>query len=351
MNNPTYSQKIDHWLQKQSGCTLLDYCKHFGYYPLAVKIMGLDETNEKATKRAIAVDKELRDHYLTFAKDTWAQIAKGSGRSWTHYFKSLIAGWVIEDLFIEMLHKQCIDIQHNGCDAQRKILPGDNVQSRADFQIRVGEVSRKVELTSEFNSILKDEGFIEKRAPALVTLWKDKGIWIYRDIPRGKYVLVDFAVEKVKLHLRSHNTSENNWTKDVHRYILAENNKIERDDRLLAPEIISMVGCSIDDIEQPMLEEVEDIDSPPMKFSCGGILKDSLKSSKDKAKILEAKLDVIKKSTHKKEEKRTEDRSSIKVSPPPIPQPPPPTESLPYEEDESEEALCDNMDYGDSDFV
>lgn len=272
-NKQTYSQKVNEWLVQKSGRNLQEYCRYFGYYPLAIKIMGLDENDEKKSKKIIGGDRELKEHYLKYAKDPKSISRKGENRSWTQYFKDLITGWVIEDLVIEMMRKQGIEVHHNGRDAERVIDIGSNVNQQADIEITVGEISRKVELTNEFNTILMKHGFIEKRAPALVNLWKEKGIWLYRDISNGKYVLIDFATENITLHLRHHNTVSSTWTKDVHRYILEEHGKKIRDDRMLAAELISVVGCSIEGKVQPELKEVVDEDSPPVKFELGGHFK------------------------------------------------------------------------------
>lgn len=282
-NKKTYSQKVNEWLVQKSGRSLQEYCRYFGYYPLAIKIMGLDENDEKKSKKIIGGDKELKEHYLKHAKDPKSISRKGENRSWTQYFKDLITGWVIEDLVIEMMRKQGIEVKHNGRDAGRVIDIGSNVNQQADIEITVGEISRKVELTNEFNTILMKHGFIEKRAPALVNLWKEKGIWLYRDISNGKYVLIDFATENITLHLRHHNTVSSTWTKDVHRYILEENGKKIRDDRMLAAELISVVGCSIEGKEQPELKEVVDEDSPPKKFGTRGLHKAQKESATKEA--------------------------------------------------------------------
>ena len=344
----SYSKNVGEWLLAKSNCTLLDYCKKFGYYPLACKIMALDDTNERSMKVAIARDSELKEHYIEFSKDQDAIKARGENRSWTQYFQYLITGWIMEDLVMEMLRKQGIDITLNGRDAHRKILKGSNIRQTADFSIRVGDAERKVELTCEFNHYLEKDGFVEKRAPALYRLWEAKGIWIYRDIPREKYVLVDFATENVKLHLRHHNTSKQEWTKDVHRYILAENGKIERDDRLLAPEIISIVGCSIEGKSQPKLIEVEDEDSPPRTYTIGGILR---KNAPKKSEVTsEVSKPVQNKEPKKIAPKKDAEKKPVKVNPPPTPKPSPVETEDTNEFEENTESLTE-IDFGDSDFV
>lgn len=337
MNSTAFSQKIESWLLEKSGCSLVDFCHKFNYPTRETKIMSLDETDEKKSKTIIAKDKELKDLYIACSKSEKGKARKGENRSWTRYFKDLITGWILENLTIEQFKRQGIDIRHNGNDAKRVIEVDGNVNQNADFIITVGDVSRYVEITNEFNSILKEHGFIEKRAPALFKLWKNKGIWIYRDLPRGKYVLVDFATEPTKIHLRHHNNVVNNWAKDVHRYVLSENGKKERDDRMLAPEIISVVGCGIAEKEQPILDEVEDADSPPLEYAIGGVLRKknlevSRKSIAEKPTI--EKLPII--ST--REVRETQE---------------PPPQSLIDEDQNNEEEIEApiDIDYGDGDFV
>lgn len=371
MESKTYSQKVDEWLFAKSGCHIIDFCRKFGYYPLAIKIMALDENDEKKSKAIMSKDAELKNHYIKCSKDPQSIARKGNNRSWTRYFKDLITGWVVEDLVMEMLKEQGIEIEHNGHDSKRRIAIGNDVTQDSDFVIKVGNVSRKVELTNEFNHLLERKGFIEKRVPALLNVWKEKGIWIYRDLTNGKYVLIDFATEKVKLHLRRHNNVREDWAKDVHRYVLSENGKKVRDDKLLAPEIISVVGCSIDGREQPKIEEIEDKDSPPQDFGLGGNRRNAKSKAEtgiaypgvertknecikplqkeryaegaslgtlDKA-ILKSRMTGEEAAKVKKPEKQ-----KTKVSQSPVPQPPPPQEL-------EEEELPADYDYGDGDFV
>ena len=273
MNRRNYSQKVGEWIENQSGCTLSDLCYRFGYNPIYSTIIGFDSKDEKKNGKAIRKSKTLTAFYSKAYKDEGFMRRCGKNRTVTSYCQYLIVGWIMEDLSIEMFRRQGIDIYHNGTDCKREIEIDGSVTQNPDCIVKIGENTRKVELSNEFNSILEDYGFIEKRVPALYTLWKDKGIWLYRDLLNGKYVLIDFAVEKVKLHLRRHNTVKDDWSKDVHRYVLEENGKRVRDERLLAAELISVAGCGIGDKEQPILEEVIDKDSPPLDWDVGGIRK------------------------------------------------------------------------------
>lgn len=373
MESKTYSQKVDEWLFAKSGCHAIDFCRKFGYYPLALKIMSLDENDEKKSKAIMAKDAELKSHYIKCSKDPQSIARKGNNRSWTRYFKDLITGWIVEDLVMEMLKEQGIEIEHNGHDSKRRIAIGNDVTQDSDFVIKVGNVSRKVELTNEFNHLLERKGFIEKRVPALLNVWKEKGIWIYRDLTNGKYVLVDFATEKVKLHLRRHNNVREDWAKDVHRYVLSENGKKVRDDKLLVAEIISVVGCSIDGREQPKIEEIEDKDSPPQDFGLGGNRRNAKsnvetelaypgirETRREDIKFIQkeryaegASLETLDKAIQKSRmtgEEAAKPKRSAQPKYTPQATPPPPMASLKYD-DEAESQSWAGVDLGDDDFV
>ena len=273
MNRSKYAKNVGEWLEIRSGCTLSDFCTKFGYDPIYATIIGFDPSDEKKNGQTIRNIKELKSFYSKAYKDECFMRRCGKNRTVTSYCQYLITGWIMEDLTIEMFRRQGIEISHNGTDSIRKIEIDGSVTQNADCIIKVGGNSRKVELSNEFNFILGENGFIEKRAPALYSLWKEKGIWLYRDLINCKYVLIDFATENVKLHLRRHNTVKDDWSKDVHRYILEKNWKKVRDERLLAPELISVVGCGIEGKEQPELSEVIDEDSPSQDWDIGGKLK------------------------------------------------------------------------------
>lgn len=339
----SYSQKVEEWLLEKSGCHLVDFCKRFNYKPLIIKLIQLDETDEKKTKLIIAKDPAIKELYISCSKDPLSIKRKGDNRSWTQYFKDLITGWVLEDLVLEMLSSQGLEVTHNGKDAQRQISIGSGVSQEADLCITVGGVTRKVELTNEFNSMLANYGYIEKRCPSLINLWEAKGIWIYRDMKHNSYVLVDFATEKIKLHLRKHNNTKEDWAKDVHRFVLEENGKKIRNEKLLIAEIISVVGCSIEGKPQPPIEEVIDEDSPPIDFEKRG-KKKTKDSPKEQPKENERKDNKTPK--EKVEEEPRKDKPVPK--PPPPPPPPPPTEvalSTESEEDEEYEYEMEVIDF------
>ena len=340
MSDRSYTQKVNEWLIANSGCTILDCCKNFGYYPIAVKIMGFDDEDRIQIQKALKADKALKELYLKYANDESANIRKGKRRNWTAFFQDMISGWVLEDLVIEMFRRQGIEIHHNGKDFKRIIDIGKEVSQESDCVITVGEETRKVELSNEFNTILEEKGYIEKRSPAIYNLWRNKVIWLYRELGSGKYVLLDFATEKAITHLRYHK----NWDKDVHRYVLEENGKKVRSDRLLAAEMISVVGCSIKGKEQPDLVEMIDEDSPPHTWGVGGHKKPK-NNQVTSPTMVEEKNTETEALSNKEVNKREKPQERKKVSSRPIPPPPPIEEDPDLMFDSSDDGGNGMIDY------
>ena len=162
-----------------------------------------------------------------------------------------------------------------------------------------------------------------------------------------------------------------NWSKDVHRYVLEENGKKVREDKLLAPEIISVVGCSIDGKKQPKIEEIEDKDSPPQDYGVGGNRRNAKSNVEtgvaypgiretrtEDIKFIQKEryaegisLEMLDKAIQKSRVTSDEaakvkkpEKQKTKVSQSPAHQPPPPQE-------QEEEELPVDYDYGDGDFV
>ena len=267
MQSRPYSKKVNDWLISTSGCSIGDFCRKFGYPMRETRIVEeLDEEDEAKTKSIIRKDKEIMALWKSSIDNSNVKMRMGKNRSLTEFYKTLVTGWVIEDLVISMLKQNGIDVSHNGSDVNRDIDKANSVSQEPDIIVRVGDNTRTVELTCEFNDILKNDGYIEKRAPSLFNLWKKKSLWLYFDLPSGEYILVDYATEPVSLMLRWHEL----WSKDVHRYNLEDNGKKIRNDRLLFAELISVVGCGIEGKKQPTLNETIDKSSPPHFWELGG---------------------------------------------------------------------------------
>lgn len=263
----SYAYKIDEWMKKNFRVSLVNLSKKLEYNEAMQQILSTDENNKAAM---VALYKANKATFDEFNGHEISRKRRGDKRTWTEYFKGVIAGWLFEDLFVLWLQSNGLDANLTGTDNDR-VLKVNGVTTDSDVCIRRGDVSRRVELIFEFNDILNDKGLIEKRSPALVTDHKEKAIALYINLKHNQYVLIDTAVEKVKLHLRYHDTSDKCWDKDVHRYILAENGKTARPLEQLFDELWDCCEKSALEGEQPELEEIIDTDSPPKYYTTGGI--------------------------------------------------------------------------------
>lgn len=269
----SYAFKVDEILHSNCRCSLVDICKRLGYSQTLIDIIS---TNENDKKSLIALSRKYKTMFLSFDADEKNNRQKGKNRTWTEYFKTLISGWVIEDIFSLWLSHKGLNISNTGTDAERKILLR-GVTNTADLKISKDGKERKLELVVEMNNILQESGFIEKRCPALIVCHREKSLYLHIDIKNRAYVLIDFASESVHLHLRHHNTAAD-WDKDVNRYVLEENGKKPRPLENLLSELEAALVIAPPK-EQPKLEETIDEDSPPTKYLPGGVLASSHSST------------------------------------------------------------------------
>lgn len=342
MDTVSFSKKVDLWLYSKSECSLIDFSHKFGYHSLVQKILGLDESNEKKIKLSISNDAALKGLYLQFANDPITKEIKGN-RSYTESFKDLIAEWILDDLTVQMLKEQGIEIDFIGNTSKRELSVDVYRKHDSCFLISIGDNSRPVSFYNSFDSTMEHEGCIYINKATLKELYEKKSILIYRDLPRGKYCLVDFATEEVKIHHASNHES-NNKKENVYRYVLAENDKKERDDRILSAEIISLIGCKIgNDFQQPSLIEVDDAVASSPNHKDTDAHKPRVKAEKSSTLGNKTEKKKAKKDAATQVEKTAESVKTLQA------------DSISQKETEQleEESLNDfsNIDLGDDDFV
>ena len=288
-NVKTYEQKLNEWLEKETGNTSVNafsLCKRFGFPDTEIKVMQLDGYDDSRLQPVIDNDEDLKKLYDE-ARKSKNMVKRRGNRTWTHYFKDLICGWIMEEAMKRYLMKCGIEVISNGADKKRQILI-QNVTIKPDFMVRYGGGTRLLELTVEWSNILTEKNYIEKRDEgAFRTMQSYNAIWLFFDFPNDKYVIIDFAVEEIKGRLRWHQK----WGKNVERYILSENNKLVRETIKLEEELKNIVGTSLAGHVQPKLVIMDDPASPPHKENVKVVKNDMTRSN---SFVLESKNGNIK---------------------------------------------------------
>lgn len=259
-----YFKHTNDFLLRETGHSIIDYARYYGYPETEVKILQLEGTDDKRLKPVIVKDADLKSLYCRMGKNQKAkqrEVSDGK-RSWTAYFKQLVTGWIWENITFDYLANVCqFKVMSSGCDRERKIL--DNFVDQApDFHVCYNGMQRNIELTVECNEVCARDKYIEKRCGTAFQTMREKGagtIWLYLDLLHKKYVLIDFAREVVVGIVRWHDL----LGKDVCRYNLEDHGKIPRDIGMLKAELQDCVGKSLEGNVQPPPDWRKDEKNPP----------------------------------------------------------------------------------------
>lgn len=329
-----YFKHTNDFLLRETGNSIIDYARYYGYPETEVKILQLEGIDDKRLKPVIVKDADLKSLYCRMGKNQKAKTLKGPDgkRSWTAYFKQIVTGWIWENITTDYLENVCqFKVMSSGCDRERKIL--DNfIEQVPDFHVCYNGMERNIELTVECNEICARDKYIEKRCGTAFQTMREKGegtIWLYLDLFQKKYVLTDFAREVVSGIVRWHG----HWGKDVCRYNLEDHGKIARDIGMLKDELQDCVGKSLKGNVQPPPDWRKDEKSPPHDHD-----------------IINGRIVRIERTV----DNPVVDNMQQRLQTPPIVKkdPPPPRRNIevPKEESLVEQGESD-IDYGDGDFV
>ena len=171
------------------GKGIVDVAKFLGYSEENVMFLECQETDRDAK---MAIFKKF-PNTIKYLNDPMTKSRIGENRTPLQYAKDLIAGWIGEDLFARNLMDNGIEIELNGADSDRRILPATKVSTKPDVSMRVGDGEwRECELMMEHIGFPSKEGIIVFRHYKFNSMVDKKCIFIDLDFSTGKYVIIDF---------------------------------------------------------------------------------------------------------------------------------------------------------------
>lgn len=298
-----YADKVNKWMQDNHGISLMEFCTLMKYPERELEILSVKRDKESM----MALYRKYKSLFDESQANELCKKRKGKNRTWTEYFQSVIAGWAMEDMLSLWLTKNGFEVGKSGDDRCRKLLVS-SITNAPDIIIgKSGHNKRKVELVFESEDYISKYGYIEKRLRSLWDAHKAGSVFLFIDISCNKYVIIDFALENIKLHLRHHKK----WDKDVHRYNLDENGKIPRQISMMIDELDAVCLSDMNG-ETPLFEEVEDKDSPPTEFGLGG-KKHAVTEIEEKANLAKAEDSGQRKETEDKVLEEKNDKTEGEV--------------------------------------
>ena len=205
-------------LVRDYGKTLAEVCEALGFKQEYIDFIKVDERDIAVCK---ANARKYKPLIMALENDPLSKKRRGD-RTWTEYIKTIICGWIGENLFAMYLTKNGFTVKCNGVDKDRKIETGNNVGARPDFIVGYGGSERKIELIQETNSIAENDGYIDLRGNKIQRCAENKAIVVYRELLHKKYVMIDFGCENARVRRIDYHKG---WTKPAMRYFLEANGK------------------------------------------------------------------------------------------------------------------------------
>lgn len=171
---------------------LCHYAKQFEYDEDNVLILKNDESS-------------LKEKY----PETYSNISSckhhADKRTAMEYAKDLVASWIIEDYFLELMDSKEFSITLNGADSNRKILKSTETSSSSDYLISYKGIKIEFELMVDYDGFWKKNHVLHLRDLKYEKLKSSKSLFIAVSTLTNEFALFDFREEIPARYIKNHN--------------------------------------------------------------------------------------------------------------------------------------------------
>ena len=120
------------------------------------------------------------------------------------YAQDLVASWFMEDYFLKRLKESGVEIDLNGADKERKILPNLKVSTNSDYIISFKGKTRIVEFMVDYTGYWTRSNKIDLRDNKYLKLSSNESLFIGLSTLDKKFILLDFKTEINAIFIPSH---------------------------------------------------------------------------------------------------------------------------------------------------
>ncbi len=120
------------------------------------------------------------------------------------YGQDLVASWLIEDYFLDVLSSPDYEISLGGADRNRKILPNVRTSATSDFVISKAGKRVKMELMNDYTGFWARSGRLHLRDAKYLQLQRDQALFIAISTPTGEFAIYDFRKEIPAKYISAH---------------------------------------------------------------------------------------------------------------------------------------------------
>ena len=164
--------------------------------PRSVQNMAAEYGYEEDNLLILAGDEgRLRREYPETYRNLLSCGHQKDGRSYLEYAQDLVASWVVEDYFRQMLLDAGCEITAAGADRERRLLPNIRVSASSDFRIRLDGREIPVEFMCDYTGYWARSGKIDLRDSKFEKLKREGALFLGVDAKGGRAILLDFRRE------------------------------------------------------------------------------------------------------------------------------------------------------------
>lgn len=109
------------------------------------------------------------------------------------YAQDLVASWLVEDRFLEILNSNGLHATLAGADNNRRILSNTRTSASSDFQVSYNGHSRKVELMNDYTGYWAQRGLLDLRDGKYRKLTIEQSLFLAVSTVTKEFALFDFS--------------------------------------------------------------------------------------------------------------------------------------------------------------
>lgn len=120
------------------------------------------------------------------------------------YAQDLVASWLVEDSFREVLNSHGLCAELDGADHNRRILANVRTSASSDFIVSYNGCSRKLELMNDYTGYWARTGLLDLRDSKYQSLTTEQSLFLAVSITTKEFALYDFSEEIPAHFIPSH---------------------------------------------------------------------------------------------------------------------------------------------------
>lgn len=120
------------------------------------------------------------------------------------YAQDLVASWLVEDSFLEVLNSNGLRAELDGADRNRRILANVRTSASSDFIVSYNGDSRRLELMNDYTGYWARTGLLDLRDSKYQRLTTEQSLFLAVSTTTREFALFDFSEAIPARFIQSH---------------------------------------------------------------------------------------------------------------------------------------------------